>query len=352
MSMSETLPEIFERFARDEFHSSSALYERLSNAIARDAKLLALAARCRKGERIPNLLFGAVHYLLLTGISHPLGRFYKSLGGCFDGREDPFPDFRSFCLEQFERIGELIAVRMVQTNEVNRCAGLMPLFRAASKGAGDRPFFIVDFGASAGLNLFWDQYGYRYGDRLEAGDRNSPVQIECALRGLKLPTLPVSFPPVAGRVGVDLNPLDVRVEDDALWLRALIWPEHEKRAELLRSAIALVRQRPLKMLSGDGVELLPDVMRTVPAGAVLCIVRVFTPISQQSRGVLTAVIADYAAQRDVMMITARPHGGDDSELCLTSFVGGRRHEHRLAHMQNHGDWIEWLNRDDALGRQT
>jgi len=163
------------------------------------------------------------------------------------------------------------------------------------------------------------------------------------VEGTELPTLPVSFPPVAGRVGVDLNPLDVRVEDDALWLRALIWPEHEKRADLLRSAIALARRQPLKMLPGDGVELLPDVIRIVPADAVLCIVRVFTPISQQSRGVLTALIADYAAQRDVMMITARPHGGDDSELCLTSFVDGQRHEHRLAHMQNHGDWIEWLS---------
>jgi hypothetical protein len=344
ISVSETLSEIFERFARDEFHSSSPLYERLSNAIAQDAELLALAAQCRKGERIPNLLFAAVHYLLLTGISHPLRRFYKSLGGYFDGREDPFPDFRSFCLEQFERIRELVAVRLVQTNEVSRCVGLMPLFVAASKAAGVRPLFLVDLGASAGLNLFWDQYGYTYGDRLEAGDRNSPVQIECALRGLNIPPLPLFFPALAGRMGVDLNPLDVRVEDDALWLRALIWPEHEKRAKLLRSAIALVRQQPLKMLPGDGAELLPDVMRTVPADAVLCIVRIFTPISREGRSVLAALIADYAAQRDIIVITAPPHGGDDSELCLTSFVNGQRHEQGLAYMQNHGDWIEWLNR--------
>jgi hypothetical protein len=202
----ETLSEVFERFARDEFYSSSPLYERLSKGVAQDAELLALAAQCRKGERIPNLLFAAVHYLLLKGISHPLKRFYKSLGGYFDSREDPFPDFRSFCLEQFERIRALVAVRMVQTNEVSRCAGLMPLFVVASKAAAGRPLFLVDLGASAGLNLFWDQYGYLYGDRLEAGDRNSPVQIECALRGLNIPPLPLFFPPLAGRVGVDFEP--------------------------------------------------------------------------------------------------------------------------------------------------
>jgi hypothetical protein len=197
--VSETLSEVFERSAKDEFHSSSPLYERLSNAIAQDAELLALAAQCRKGERIPNLLFAAVHYLLLTGISHPLARFYKSLGGYFDGREDPFPDFRSFCLDQLERIRDLVTVRMVQTNEVSRCAGLMPLFVVASKGVRNRPLFLVDIGASAGLNLLWD--------RLEAGDKSSPVQIECALIGLNLPPLPLFFPPLAGRVGVDLNPL-------------------------------------------------------------------------------------------------------------------------------------------------
>lgn len=83
--MSEKLSEIFERFARDEFHNSSPIYAHLSTAIARDPELLSLASSCRKGERIPNLLFAAVHYLLLKGLSHPVARFYKSLGGLLMG---------------------------------------------------------------------------------------------------------------------------------------------------------------------------------------------------------------------------------------------------------------------------
>jgi hypothetical protein len=339
----EELSEIFERFARDEFHNSSPLYAHLSLAIARDPELLSLASYCRKGERIPNLLFAAIHYLLLSGSEHPLARFYNSLGGAYDGREDPFPDFRSFCLQQVERIRELIAIRMVQTNEVSRCAGLMPVIAAASKDFRGRPLYLADIGASAGLNLFWDHYGYKYGDRLLAGDRNSPVQIECALRGPNTPPLPASFPPVTGRVGVDLNPLDVRVEEDALWLRALIWPEHEKRAGLLRNAIALVRQQPLQLLAGDGVDLLSEIMKAVPVDSVLRIARIFTQLSQQGRDRLTTLVADYARTRDVMMVTARPHGGDDSVLHLTSFIDRHRTDQGLVHMQNHGNWIEWLN---------
>ncbi len=343
--MSDRLAEIFERFARDEFHSSSPLYAHLSMAIAKDRELLSLAAECRKGERIPNLLFAAVHYLLLTGTPYSLGRFYKSLGGAFDGGDDPFPDFRSFCLQQVERIRELIAVRLVQTNEVSRCAGLMPVFAVAVKDVRGRPLYLVDIGASAGLNLLGDHYGYQYGDQLQCGDRNSPVQIECMLRGPNLPPLVESFPPVTARVGVDLNPLDVRVEDDALWLRALIWPEHEKRADLLRNAIVVLRQQSLRLLAGDGVDLLPGIMKTVPADVVLCIVRIFTPISQEGREGLAALVADYARNRDVMMISVRPHGGDDSELRLTSFVNGHRTEQGVAYMQNHGNWIEWLNHE-------
>jgi len=65
--MSETASEIFERFARDEFHNTSPLYEQLSRGVAQDPELLALAAQCRKDERMPNLFFAAVHYLLLKG---------------------------------------------------------------------------------------------------------------------------------------------------------------------------------------------------------------------------------------------------------------------------------------------
>jgi len=341
--MSETASEIFERFARDEFHNTSPLYEQLSRGVAQDPELLALAAQCRKDERMPNLFFAAVHYLLLKGISHPLARFYQSLGGSYAVSDDPMPDFRSFCLQHVERIRELIAVRLVQTNEVSRCAGLAPVLVAASKDVSGRPLYLVDIGASAGLNLFWDRYGYKYGDRIEAGDRNSPVQIECELRGSTLPPFPAIFPQVTGRVGVDLNPLDMGVEEDALWLRSLIWPEHEKRSQLLRDAIAIVLQQPPELVAGDAADRLPEIISAVPAGSVLCIVRIFTNLPRQSSERFRAIVSAYGAKHDVLMITIRGHGSDDSQLVLTSFINGQRNERSLAYMKNHGNWIEWLN---------
>jgi hypothetical protein len=339
--MQEELSEVFERFAREEFHNSSPLYERLSLAIAKDPKLLSLAAQCREGERIPNLLFAAVHYLLLKGFSHPVSRFYNSLGGSFDSREDPYAEFRSFCSQHLESIQSLIAVRMVQTNEVSRCAGLMPAFVTVAKRLPAKSLYLVDIGASAGLNLFWDYYGYKYGD-LECGDRNSPVQINCALRGTRVPPLPASFPHISGRIGLDLNPLDVRAPQNALWLRALIWPEHQRRADLLGKAIAVVRQQPLRLLAGNGVELLSEIMSVVPAESALCAVRIFTQLSEEERDRLSVSMSEYGRRRDASLVSIRPRGGDASEIRLTSFIDGHRTDAGIAHFQNHGEWIEWL----------
>ena len=45
----------------------------------------------------------------------------------------------------------------------------------------DGPVTLVEIGASAGLNLFWDRYGYRY-PGYEEVEGEEPV-IECDIRG-------------------------------------------------------------------------------------------------------------------------------------------------------------------------
>ena len=342
--MQEDLSQIFERFATDEFHDSSPLYEKLSRAIAKDPEILSLASHSRKGERVPNLFLAAVHFLLLKGARHPVSRFYKALSGS-EAAEDPYPDFRSFCVKYREEIRRLISVRMVQTNEVGRCACLAPAFVLVSRRSKGRHLYLVEIGASAGLNLLWDHYGYSYGEARLRGDLNSPVRIICAVRGKGVPLLPDALPEISARVGLDLNPIDAREPQAALWLRALIWPEHEERAQLLQRAIQIAQQNPLTLIAGDGVELLPAVMTSVPDDAALCIFRTFTQLPPQSRERLSSLISEYGTKRDVFFISSRPHRADDSELRLVSVVQSVKTQESLAYFQNHGAWIEWLHRE-------
>src|SRR6516225_5530478 len=108
----------WEFWAEDARRTGSDLYARLAAAIAEDDALKALAARARKGQPHANMILGAVHFLLLRGIDHPLKRFYATLGGRTKvAEDDPFPDFRDFVRGHENEVARLIETRVTNTNE-------------------------------------------------------------------------------------------------------------------------------------------------------------------------------------------------------------------------------------------
>jgi len=330
----------FRAFAK-ECRDSSPLYERLAKNIRDDPEILALAAHARRGERVPNLWFAAVQFLLLNGTPHPLAGFYEA-GPTAAG--NPYPPFRDFCLEHAERIIELIANHTVQTNEVNRCALLLPAFVLVSREAKGQPLYLLEIGAAAGLILLWDRYGYDYGNGLLSGDPASPVQIRCEIRGTSAPDVPATLPAVECRIGVDLNPIDVDDREQTLWLRSLVWPEEGERARLLENAITVARRDKPDMVAGDGIVLLPELLASVPEEAALCIIRVFTNLPPAARDQFTASIAQHGERRDLSVVSTRRGAREgESLLALVSYRNGLRSEAVLANCENHGKWLEWLN---------
>ncbi len=267
----ETLAKRFLRFASAEYRHASPLYEHLAQCIATDPPLLALAAHASSEQPIPNLFFAAIHFLLLRGAAHPLAQFYPSLTSTPSEPQLAYPEFQDFCLTHADAIRHQLITRINQTNEVGRCTYLMPAFTLISRLAQTRPLALVEIGTSAGLNLMWDHYGYNYGSGMVCGNLQSPVQLMCTLRGDHRPLLPERLPEVAIKIGVDLNAIDIQNEDDALWLRALVWPEHRQRAARLRHAIEITRKQPPQLQSGDGLVMLPDILGTIPQDTALCV---------------------------------------------------------------------------------
>jgi hypothetical protein len=333
----------FERFARRECHVSP-LYERLSLGIADDPELLAIAAQAKPGQPVPNLFLGAVHYLLLGGAQHPLAHFYPSLSQTASLSADPCPSFRAFCLEYRHDLLELISSRLVQTNEVRRCGCLLPAFTHVTQQAGGRPLALVEIGASAGLNLLWDRYGYDYGSGRRYGNPRSPVQIVCGLRGDRHLPLTAVWPVVTMRVGLDLNPIDVRDPDAALWLRALVWPDEVGRAELLQQAVQVAQQDPPRLLAGDALDILPEVLATIPPDQAECVFHTHT-INQfrpEARARLAELLAEHARGRDLYRVSIEWLGKTYPRLELISYEDSAKTEHLLAYCGSHGEWLEWL----------
>jgi hypothetical protein len=300
-----------------ECHSPSPLYEHLSLGVAADPEILALAAHARRGQPAPNLFFAAVYLLLLQGTEHPVSAFYSSLSEAAAWSEDSYPYFRAFCLEQSEEIIDLITSRLVQTNVIRRCSCLLPAFGLiAQQSHGiSSALSLIEIGTSAGLNLLWDRYGYDDGEGRQYGDASSPVQLTCEVRGDLSSPIPPVLPTVAFRVGLDLNAVDVHSARATLWLRALIWPEEQDRANLLQHAIQLAQQDPPELIAGDAFELLPDILAAVPRDSALCVFHTSTvnQFSREAREHLSALIAEHGAKRDLFVVSMEGAGLDPTE---------------------------------------
>ena len=341
----------FVRFADQECGDYAPFYARLARGIAHDPELLAIAAHTRSGQQAPNLLLAAVHELLLRGSDHALAAFYPSvahLAAVPPG--DPMPAFRSFCQAHRAALIDLVSTRLVQTNEPQRCTVLLPAFATVARLAGGTPLALIEVGASAGLNLLFDRYGYDYGAGQSAGDPGSPVRFTCTLHGEVRPPIPAGMPPVAARVGLDLHPLRATDPEAMRWLRALVWPEHPARAALLQQVLALAQREPPPLIAGDALTVLPQAVADAPADTAVCVFHTATlaHFPPEARERFRALIPELARQRDLFWLSSEGSGNSGRRglylTLLTAFQHGSRVAHQLAYSHPHGAWLEWLDR--------
>lgn len=335
----QKLADRFTHFADHECQGKSALYEALSRGIAADADLLRLATYVREGQPAPNMIFAAAHYLLLQETTHPLAVFYPTLTPDARPPDEAFPGFRDFCLTHQEAMRELVATHMTQTNEVRRCVGLMPAFVAIEREA----LALIEIGPSAGLNLLWDRYRYRYGRR-ETGPVDAPLLLDTVVRGELTPPIPDAFPAVMSRVGVDLNPIDVHDADDARWLRALIWPEHVERVRRLEQALEIARREPPQLIAGDALEHLPALMRAANPDATLVVFHSYTinQFSNAMQNQLDRQLKTMSRERDVFRVWLEwERRFREGALYLLRYRRGRVRKRLLAVCEPHGRWVEW-----------
>jgi hypothetical protein len=325
--------------------NASSLYAHLSREVAADSAVLSLVEDADLSQQVSNLLLGAVHFLLLGNARHPLANYYPSLTPSPLPYQESYPAFRTFCLEHTEVIRDLVTARRVQTNEVNRCTALLPTFGVIAKRAEGRPLALIEIGPSAGLNLFWDKYRYDYGKAGKAGNPSSPIKLSCKVLGQYQLPLPDVLPSIVNREGIDLAPIDVNDESATRWLRALIWPEHKKRAELLEQALELARLEPPSLIAGSAVDVLPEILANAPEEAVLCVYHSYTlnQCSKSAREAILEHLTEFLQTRDFFRISLEWYSGQaQPQLELFFYSKGESTRELLAYCESHGRTIEWL----------
>ncbi len=333
----------FRRFADRECHGIAPLYQVLAAAVAEDESVLSLAAEARAGQPIPNMLLAAVHYLLLADADDPLARHYRSLTPDPAPPAAAWPLFRQFCLANRAAITELLRSRAVNTNEIGRAACLMPAFARVARRVGRAHLHFVEVGASAGLLLLWDRYGYDYGEGAIAGDARSPVRIHCRRR-IGHPDFHLGEARFGRRIGLDLHPIRLGEPDDRRWLTALVWPDMPARLAYLRHALDLAEHAPPEVRAGDGVALLPEIAAELPAGEPVCVYHAFArnQFDAATRGQFEFALARIATARPLHHVSLEWESDAAPLLRLASRVDGAVQETLLARCDAHGAWLDWL----------
>jgi hypothetical protein len=329
----------FKMFSTRECKGSSNLYEQLSIKIADDDEVLQMASHVRQGQPIPNLLFGAVHYLLLKGKNHKLKEYYGSIVNNPREAATAFASFKDFCLQHRNEIVSILKSKLVQTNEVRRCAYLYPSFCYIYEKT-KRPLALIEIGTSAGLQLFWDKYCYSYNSNEIYGNINSELIIKSEILGDRSPFLLNHSPPVTTRVGVDLHINDLNDPEDYLWLKSLIWPEHTERITNFEKAVRCLKEQSLELIEGDGVKLLTEIASKIPQESVICVfhTHVANQIPQDDKYELIDRLHKLGEVRDVFHLYNNMW---DLHLHLDYYLGGEEHKETIAETDGHGRWFQW-----------
>jgi hypothetical protein len=349
--------------APDSWRLTAGLFRAIA---AHDELLDALAVL--PPDRLPALLASAaIRWIVQREKPAPLAGYFPEPGG-------PQPDFDSRFFPAAHaffsaRHGDIIAAchgRRYQMNEVARCTQVA--LGLAATAAPDQPVALVDLGTGAGLGLHLDRYRYQVGT-LAFGPPTAELSLRCDPRGTRVPGA-AGLPPIAGRAGIELRPVDLHDPRARAWLQACAPPEASALARLA-AAVEVARRHPAPIVAGDAVTALPGVLAGFPPGQPVVVVDAYLAVflSGEQRAELMAIMAGAARTRPVTwlsldpLVPLGPTGNrsvqgldlpaalvrDYQEQGVFALLGSRTFHSRrdqgrlLARAHPSGQWVEWID---------
>ena len=334
----------------------SPLYAELCIGALADPDILELTRNAEASAR-PVHLFTAVHHLLMQAPDDPLSRYFPTLTDQPGPAERAYPEFARYCRAHREELLRLIDTHSVQMTYVERCRALLPPLALVAGQAGE-PLNLVDIGCSAGVMLTFDKYAYEYAGHPRVGAADAPLTLEGELLGEPV----LRIPEIGSRTGIDLHTVDVASEEARRWVLASTFPELREQQARLATALDVVARTDIRLLEGDGLELLEDVLADTPSP--LCVYHSATLFywSAEASAALEALLQEASADRDIYRVAIEPSdqfiawqrggGGMDQapsdmpkgEIVVSHYHGGEV-ERRTVAYNNRSDYgcVEWID---------
>lgn len=289
-------------------------------------------------DALPLRLAGGIHALHLKGVEPALAAIYEDRAGV----DDAAIVAAAIRAHEAELLPWLDGPP--QTNEAGRSSNFIAaLLWLASKGL-PRRFQCLEIGSSAGINLMIDRYRYDLAG-VQVGPEPGAMGFKPEWQGNPPPAQQIE---IVSTKGCDVAPVDLTDPDQALRLKAYIWPEHTVRFERMAAAIAEAGKSPpdlVQMNAADFIEA--ELARPQVAGTTRVlmhsIVWQYVPEDQQARvtQAMEAAGAMATPERPLAWIALEANRVLHLHELVVRYWPGGSEPVMLARAHPHGASIDW-----------
>ncbi len=289
-------------------------------------------------DALPLRVAGGLHGLHLAG-SEP------QLAPVYEGRTpSDITDRMAAALERHEAVLLPWLDGPPQTNEAGRSSNYAAAFLWLVSRGLPAMLELNEIGSSAGINLMMARYHYDLAG-VSIGPETAQMRLQPEWRGDAPPDRPYQI--VSAR-GCDVAPVDLTDPDQALRLKAYIWPEFTERFQRMDAAIAAASEEPPRIAHQRADAFVAEVLAAPASSGVTRVIMhsvVWQYIPQDERGRVVAAIerAGMEASKDAPLAWVSLEANRDThrhELVVRHWPGDGK-EHRLATAHPHGAWMEW-----------
>jgi len=239
-----------------------------------------------------------------------------------------------------------------QTNEPGRSSALMTGLLEIARRHGPQ-IEIIEIGSSAGLNLMIDRYRFDLGSTM-VGPPDSPITIVPDWKGRPPPDVPIR---ILGTRGCDIQPIDATDPAAEARLAAYVWAEKPDRAARLRTAIAMLRERPVRLEQADAADWVEQRLAEPQAEGVARVLMhsvvwqyLPEPVAERIRIAMKAAGARADAARPLGWVMMEPDRALAHQVIRVRSWPGDGAWQTLATSHAHAAWIDaGLPEPDRIG---